>query len=206
MQHCSGARVPGARVKPPNNLHFLQHVERPNCFAVPSTARGASACSSPPPPRLLLCMHCRLPKSTLAAVVLANCFAGGIACEGARGSCAATPPCCTRKFIPKLLHTNYTVVWCIGACVSYSTEDEEVEDDIYIYISMHLYAGVWMSIGPLETLYIYMYKRCSAPPSTLVADGQNFGWRVRRQIYNTFTTCDSSCKLFGPGCPMTEQR
>ena len=30
-----------------------------------------------------------------------------------------------------------------------------------------------MSIGPLETLYIYMYKRCSAPPSTLVADGHN---------------------------------
>ena len=43
--------------------------------------------------------------------------------------------------------------------MSYSTEDEEVEDDIYIYIyiSMHLYAGVWMSIGPLETLYIYIY-------------------------------------------------
>ena len=154
--------------------------------------------------RLLSCMHCRLPKSTLTAVVLANCCAGGIACEGARGSCAATPPCCTRKFIPKLLHTNYTVVWCIGACVSYSTEDEEVEDDIYIY--MQLYAGVWRSIGPLETPYIYIYNRCSAPPSTLVADGQNFGWRVRRQIYNTFTTCDSSCKLFGPGCPMTEQR
>ena len=41
--------------------------------------------------------------------------------------------------------------------MSYSTEDEEVEDDIYIYISMHLYAGVWMSIGPIETLYIYTY-------------------------------------------------
>ena len=26
-----------------------------------------------------------------------------------------------------------------------------------IYIYMHLYAGVWRSIGPLETPYIYTY-------------------------------------------------